>query len=573
MALSNTLFAGLSGLDANQVKLNVVGNNIANANTVAFKASRALFKPQFYVTDSGGSQPDAVSGGTNPSQRGLGVVVASLEKNFDPGSIETTGKATDLAIDGNGFFVVKSDETKYTRDGSFTLNKQNQLVTTAGDFVQGYGVDQNFRLTSTYGNITIPLGGALTAQATSTMTMAGNLNASGAVASGASIVGTQYMTSINGTPDQTTLLTDLLNSDGSSPFADGDVLTLDGQKGSNTRDLGALSMKVDASTTTLGDLMGFLQQGLRINANVPDDNNPATPAPGITLEADPNDPNSQRMVITGNLGLENELTLNSATLTNQSNGSPLSFADTTDINGIASAPVGESVHTATVAYDSLGTPINLDLTMVLESTTSQGSQWRYYAESPQNVGADQTVGTGVVQFDNNGKFVTQNSASTITIDRTDTGAKSPLAVTIDFSRMTALTGKSSDMAMQSQDGAPEGKLTTFSIGADGIITGNFDNGVSRPLGQLVMANFSNVQGLIDRGGNMYVPGANSGDPVIGTPGSFGIGKIVGGALELSNVDISEEFINMIVASTGFSAASRVISTSNQLLTDLLNSTR
>src|SRR3954453_21082758 len=126
MALTSALFTGLSGLNVNQTRLNVVGNNIANANTVAFKARRALFKPQFYVTDSAGSPSSADFGGENPSQRGLGAVVASIEKDFSPGAIEPTGKATDLAIDGDGFFVTKSpDAQTYTRDGSFSLNSDN----------------------------------------------------------------------------------------------------------------------------------------------------------------------------------------------------------------------------------------------------------------------------------------------------------------------------------------------------------------------------------------------------------------------------------------------------------------
>src|SRR5213080_649620 len=135
MALTSALFTGLSGLDVNQTRLNVVGNNIANANTVAFKASRALFKPQFYVTDNAGSPSSAEFGGENPSQRGLGAVVASIEKDFAPGAIEPTGKSTDFAIDGDGFFVVQGKEQSFTRDGSFTLNDHNELVTTAGDFV------------------------------------------------------------------------------------------------------------------------------------------------------------------------------------------------------------------------------------------------------------------------------------------------------------------------------------------------------------------------------------------------------------------------------------------------------
>src|SRR3954469_4102530 len=159
MALTSALFTGLSGLDVNQARLNVVGNNIANTNTVAFKSSRALFKPQFYVTESGGTPPNGNFGGTNPSQRGLGATVATIEKDFSTGAIDPTGKSTDMAIDGSGFFVVKGDKQAYTRDGSFSLNSANQLVTTSGEFVQGYAADatgnvQAGQLT----NITIPLG-------------------------------------------------------------------------------------------------------------------------------------------------------------------------------------------------------------------------------------------------------------------------------------------------------------------------------------------------------------------------------------------------------------------------------
>src|SRR3954452_15077197 len=100
MALTSALFTGLSGLDVNQTRLNVVGNNIANVNTVAFKSSRALFKPQFYVTDGGGTPPSSDFGGTNPNQRGLGAQVAAIEKDFSVGSIEPTGQPTDLALDG-----------------------------------------------------------------------------------------------------------------------------------------------------------------------------------------------------------------------------------------------------------------------------------------------------------------------------------------------------------------------------------------------------------------------------------------------------------------------------------------
>src|SRR4051812_17675855 len=194
MALTSTLFTGLSGLNVNQTKLNVVGNNIANANTVAFKASRALFKSQFYVTDQSGSPPSDDFGGENPSQRGLGAVVASIEKDWSPGSIEPTGKSTDMAIDGDGFFVVQGKDQMFTRDGSFSLNSNNDLVTTGGDFVQGFGVDTNGNvIKGRLGNIAIPIGSVTQAQATKGVTLEGNLNADGAIATGASILNSQAL--------------------------------------------------------------------------------------------------------------------------------------------------------------------------------------------------------------------------------------------------------------------------------------------------------------------------------------------------------------------------------------------
>jgi flagellar hook protein FlgE len=139
--------------------------------------------------------------------------------------------------------------------------------------------------------------------------------------------------------------------------------------------------------------------------------------------------------------------------------------------------------------------------------------------------------------------------------------------------MTALTSGTSQLLMSSQDGRAIGTLTSFSVGANGIITGAFDNGLTSTLGQVAMATFDNVQGLTDQGGNMFTTGADSGTPKITGPLTLTAGAIRAGALEQSNVDLSKEFINMIIASTGFSASSRVISTSDQLLTELLNTSR
>jgi flagellar hook protein FlgE len=583
MALTSTLFTGLSGLNVNQTRLNVVGNNIANVNTVAFKSARALFKPQFYVTDIAGSPPSSDFGGENPSQRGLGAVVSSIEKDFSPGSIEPTGRATDLAIDGDGFFIVRGQQQRYTRDGSFVLNSANQLVSTAGDFVQGFGVDDNGNvIAGQLQNITIPLGALTTAEATENVKLEGNLNADGTVATGASILNSQALTIVNGlgllaAPSASSVLTDLASTDasGTALFSVGDVLTLAGKKGG--RNLKELTYEID-STSTLGDLSNFFQQGLGIETT--DDGDLNTPAPGISIDATGA---TSMLTITGNLGSANALSLAGTAFSNSTGGAPLIFSDGIDAAGIESDPNGESVFTSFVAYDSLGTPLTVSVTAVLESKADTGNTWRFFAHSADDTDAisfDPTattfpgilLGTGTLTFDSEGQLL-DSSGTTITVNRSNTGAATPLNIALDFSSMTSLTSRSSDLVMTEQDGSASGTLSGFSIGANGYITGSFTNGLTRNLGQIAMATFNNNAGLIDNGGGLYSSGGNSGVPVITSPLQLGAGSVRAGSLELSNVDLSAEFINLIIASTGFTAASRVITTSDQLLTELLNSAR
>jgi flagellar hook protein FlgE len=580
MALTSTLFTGLSGLDVNQTKLNVVGNNIANVNTVGFKASRALFKPQFYVTDSPGSPATGVFGGENPSQRGLGAVVSSIEKNYLPGQVEPTGKATDLAIEGDGFFVVQGKEQKYTRDGSFTLNQSNQLVTTSGDFVQGFGVDANGNvILGTLQNIQIPLGGLTKAQATENASFQGNLNATGAIALGASILDSSVaLTDIGGggpaAPTTGSLLVNLrddANPAGAAFFASGDTLTLAGKRGG--RGLGALSFTIDGATT-IGDLQNFFNQGLAIDTSVTP---PAgAPTQGTTLTA--STATGSFLSVTANVGTDNALSLAGSGFTSTNPAMTLSFSDSA-----ASNASGESVYTSFVAYDSLGTPLTINMTAVLDSKDDTGTTWRFFATSADDTDAktfDPTalthpgsiIGTGTMSFDTDGKLIASTGAQT-QITRTNSGANSPLTVALKFDKMTALTSTQSAMLPSEQDGRPIGTLTSFSIGGNGLITGSFDNGLNSTLGQIAVATFDNNAGLLDKGGSMFITGANSGSAKVTTPLTLTAGQIRAGALEQSNVDLSEEFINMIIASTGFSAASRVITTSDELLTQLLNSSR
>ena len=583
MALTTALNSALSGLDAAQQQINVIGNNIANVNTTAFKSSRVEETPAFYLTDASGTASSANFGGNNPEQRGMGVTVASIDKDFSTGEITSTGVDTDMAINGSGFFVVNNTAgTSYTRDGAFTLNDQDQLVTAGGGFVQGYTADASGTINAgTATNVTIPIGALTEAKATTSASMQGNLNAGGAVASGASILNSQSITDMASgtaaTPTSTSLLTDLRSSsDTTTPlYTAGETITVTPQKGG--RDLSPVTYTVH-SGDTVADMEDYFSQSLGIDSNVAGS---GTETPGVTLGTLAGDPTgSARFIITGNQGTANALSITATDVTTSGATSPLSFSDGTDTHGNASGAVGESVYTSFDTYDSLGNAVTLNVTAVLQSTSSTGTNWQFYATSPNTTGAGTytsggtgaLLGDGTLSFDSSGAL-TGSTGTTVNVNRAGTGATTPLSVKLDFSNVTALSSNSSDLAMTKQDGYPEGTLSSFSVGSDGVVTGTFTNGLNKTVGQIAVATFNNDNGLVDEGGNMYNVGADSGQAVVSAPGQLGAGTITSGALEGSNVDLSKEFTNLITASTGFTASSRVISTADQLLTDLLNTNR
>src|SRR5215471_10933281 len=173
MGLASALSTALTGLTAAESTIDVVGNNLANSSTTGFKASRVEFATQFLQTLSLGSAPVGNSGGTNPRQIGLGTQVSSITPDFTQGTIQLSSNPSDLAIQGDGFFIVQATtgEQLYTRNGNFRTNAENQLVTTTGNKLLGYGVDQNFQIQSTtLEPLAIPLGSKAVAQATENVT-------------------------------------------------------------------------------------------------------------------------------------------------------------------------------------------------------------------------------------------------------------------------------------------------------------------------------------------------------------------------------------------------------------------
>ncbi len=557
MGLSSAMYTGLTGLNVNQARIETIGHNIANVNTTAYKGSRTLFQTQYSQIMSMGTPPSDESGGTNPTQFGRGAMIGTTQRLTSAGGVETTGMASDLALEGAGYFLVRDAATNsvyYTRDGSFSLNENHELVTLDGHHVRGYAVDANYEVVpGTLEDLVIPLGEETVAKATTAVNMDGDLSAAETLATAGAATASQAL--VDGGGGQAaagTALTDLRTAltPGQPLFAAGDTITISGiAKGG--RDLPAATFEVGADGNTLDDLAAWLQTnlGIQTDAGLPGN-------PGVAVE-------NGALVIRSNVGTPNAIEVRSNGLrsSNAVSPLPLQFTQTADA-------AGTGVFTSFMVYDSLGTPVPVNATFTLESTPAAGPVWRYYVESAENGAAGRILGTGTVAFDNDGNFLSADG-NEFSIDRTANGAASPLTFSIDFTSVNGLSTATSEMVMADQDGYPPGTLTGFGVKDDGTITGTFDNGMTQTLGQVVVATFPNEQGLVAESDNLFTRGPNSGDATVTTPGAAGAGQLNSGALETSNVDIAQEFIGLITSSTAYQAATRVISTSNEMLDHLL----
>ena len=807
MGLQSAMQTALTGMQAAETTIDVVGNNVANANTVGFKESNVLFATQFMQTQSIGSAPSESSGGTNPRQIGLGVKVAEIAPDFTQGTIEISSNPLDLAIQGDGFFIVAGPSGEgqqfYTRNGQFTTNSLNELVTSTGHRVMGYGIDDNFVVqTDQIVPLTIPFGGSAVAQETNNVQLLGNLlpdaegvattpgviesailsddttefptaapatqqisppsvTTSTAASTGlpgsippgtysyriawfdpaapagndegpASVafgsvtlaanediflnnlpitppagnftqkhlyrinpatstyelvatlgagavshtdnqaVGTTPLvnsnlnsggnynyfvtfydsandiesrpapqtssipitsadrrvlldnlpqptdpnfdtiriyrnsvanpnthflvdqiastatTYIDNTPDsglgaqlnpngppisEASALVDLTMFDGTSYvnlFQPNTTLRFTGAKGTGDGlELAEQELAITASSTIL-DLLNFMESSLGIATTSGDPDNPLSGNPGGSVTAD------GRLRFESNAGEHNavhipdnafQLVLPDGTLDEV----PLTFLST---NGPTNPIDGAGTTTQMVVFDSLGIPITVRVSTVLESTTGGVTTYRWFATSPDNQtpGVDTTVGTGLISFDNTGQFVDATNTS-VAVNRSDVASNTPVSFDLDFSQVTALSNQSGapgNLQMTSQDGFPAGSLSSFSITESGRLKGVYTNGVSRDLGQIVMARFINNNGLQQIGDSLWAEAVNSGEPLLDTPGGSGIGALTAGAVELSNTDIGANLIELILASTQYRGGTRVITSAQQLLDELLS---
>ncbi|MBI3863957.1 MAG: flagellar hook-basal body complex protein [Planctomycetia bacterium] len=560
MGLTLALNTSLNGLSLNETDINVLGNNIANAGTTGFKSSYVSFATQLANTVSFGSAPSATDGGTNPRQIGLGASVAAISADFSQGSITASSSPSDLAIQGDGFFVLNQSGAGqvYSRAGNFTLDSANELTNTSGQQVLGYGIDNSFnRVTTGLTKLSIPLGSLHLAQQTNNITMGGALSPQGIIATQGTLQTSEALVDNSGnapvTATANTLLVSLATAalPATNLYQSGDVLKFAPTKGGQT--MGSKSLTITGATT-VADLETFFSNslGLQTGGGIPVDAD-AIPV-GVSIVGG-------QILVKGNRGTVDDFTIPIGSMTINGAAVPISFTPTSVADG------GSATTTFTV-YDSLGTPLNMRMTAYLESQVSNKTTYRYLLESADQSGPSIAIGNGTIDFDNQG-HVSSTATAQFAINRSATSATNPMLVTLDVSSISGISSTGSNLNLVSQDGTSPGTLTSYVIDEKGVINGAFDNGITRTLGQVVLARFPNPQGLVQIGSNNYSQGIASGLPALSAPGNFGAGTLRAGALEQSNTDIGKNLVNLIVASTNYQGNARVISSVDQLVNVLL----
>ncbi|HEU4587364.1 MAG TPA: flagellar hook protein FlgE [Gemmatimonadales bacterium] len=511
--MMRALFAGVSGLRNHQTRMDVIGNNIANVNTVAFKASRVTFKEAFAQLLQGASRPPGNTGGTNPIQIGSGMNIGSIDQLFTQGSLETTGQNTDLAIQGDSFFVLSDGQKQvYTRAGNFQLDAEGRLIASNNGFVvQGINADSlgNFSAASAITDIRLPLGQKSPAQATTRISLTGNLDQNAATA------GAQISSNPN------TLL--------AAPVVTSAVVT--GTYALTHTAAGQVTLTAPDGTTQT--LTGVADGAQTLNFN----------ALGVSFD-----------VGAGFLA------------------DPAASGGSGSIDGASLSVTAAATHDMGITvYDGAGAPHNLQLTFTKQPGTGAWS-WTASIGGTPPTATIASGGSGTVSFSPTGSLAGFTGGSPLVITPANGAA---FEVTLDPGTVNQINGlagfaKQSNAVISGQNGYQAGDLTDISIDNNGVVTGFFTNGVSRSLAQIALAKFNNPSGLLRNGDNVYAESANSGLAVLGFAGISDTSSITPGALENSNVDISTEFTNMIITQRGFQANSKVITTADEMLSDVVN---
>ena len=687
--MMRSLFSGVSGLKSHQTRMDVIGNNIANVNTTGFKSSRVTFADTLSQTLSGASAPQGTLGGTNPKQIGLGTGVASIDMLFTDGSVQSTGKNTDLCLSGNGLFIVKQGgQTYYTRDGAFEFDaKGNYVLPSSGLYVQGWmaenGVLPATENESNMKNITIPSAKGMASKATKTATYENNLKADTAgyeissinvnYADGTSKTGLSDFEATSSAKGSITLHTDtgkaiLLDETAAYPFKTGDALAgktlwtskidsvqADGGGATLTLGTGDAVFSINGTTTLtctapLKDGNTYSIGGTYTITGTIDTHGVKTDSPDTgktTLTVTLNDAanNSTKVTITvpqpenfnykdgdpvsfslpiksikaakdaklntangQQVSLEKDLDITSADQTYEYkgiaadgnvasiervgpgamyNGKEVSSVSivTTDgkiLDGLAGAKYQKgsmfypSLTTSLSIYDTEGKSYSVPVLLTKTNANTwaaslaNGTNSTTITESNGDV-VTVSLDSSELKFDNSGKYVSGNGTLKLKYaDHDGNQTAADQSVTLNFAALTQYSGSST--VKGDTDGNAAGTLSSISIDSSGIITGTYTNGMKQTEAQVAVAQFKNASGLTKTGSSLYQESNNSGGANVKTAADLGV-TITPSALEMSNVDIANEFSDMIITQRGFQSNSKIITVGDEMLETLINMKR
>jgi flagellar hook protein FlgE len=552
MGLSASMYSGTSGLKAHGEKMTVIGNNISNVSTIGFKASRMYFE------DALSQQITTASGG---GQVGRGVSVGAVMGDFSQGSLENTTEATDLAIGGNGFFVVSpagQEVSYYTRAGNFRFDQDGNLVDPRGYRLQGWEVQQRDTSAAASGDTT----------ATSQ--------------TGVQILGVPKDIKLENfqSPPQATSRVDLIvNVDSAS-------------EDRTVSSLSPFTAMFDTYDATQDIPIGEANYAYQTTIRVYDENGSSH---NLTVYMDPV-ANSEITEVSGGKKYWEYI------VTVPKNDDNRVFMDETKATrGI--------LMTGTLTFNASGQLENMSAFTVNDPGTDPDvktnwvpanfSQNGYPIFTANFLGTENgsTTGSGDLSESENTKFIELNfgvrnktttwnpgpppatvgQATLAGLSAIDTtGLTSAELGTINGMGSTELSALSSTnfstgstTIFQAQDGYTAGFLQNISVDRDGVITGRYSNGQVLQLFALTLATFNNNYALYREGGNLFSETRSSGPPITGLANTGGKGSIASNSLEQSNVDLATEFVKMIITEKGFQANSKTITTVDQMLTVLI----
>lgn len=525
--MGSALWIGTTGLNASSMQIDVIGNNLANSNTPGYKADNMYFSS--LLTQS-------LATGGNSLSIGQGVRVSSVTTQFTAGAMQTTGNATDLAIDGDGFFCVKDNTGAeyFTRAGAFHTDKDNNLVDVNGYYVQGYNPIQNTVTNIAFGT---PISGA---RPTANILSAGFNLDSDTLTGGAFGISQGVYDSLGGVHTLSLTFTktgtlgywgleskldtgNYANIQGASTRVDGFVFGADGSLSGiyKVTDLTATPAGAGAGTATLGEVhYGKLYK---------ETTSPIT----LTFNATTNE-----WTITENGGYD-AMTLKYEPGTGKGNG------------------------TITLCMGSNSeTDITLTTAKALDADWGDGCTITFNNIDYGAATAKQNLSLQFNDLPNDPVYI-GGTATDKNIIKWDMASN-----TMDTSGITSYAATSETRAF-SVDGWTQGTLKSLSFDADGKITGYFTNGQTKSLGQIQLARFTNPAGL-KKVGNYFMSTELSGSPTKNYAGSGGVGSIRSNALEISNTDVTVEFINMMTAQRAYQANARVITADDQNFQQLIS---